>query len=126
MPAKTLIFIYGTLRRGGRAHGLMLGADFQCLATTSGRIVHIDQYPGLILDTENSVTGELYLANEDLIHELDQYEGCFESPPLYLREEVTATDENGKTHQAQTYVFQRLEPHHEEIQSGDWIKWINQ
>ena len=126
MPANTLIFIYGTLRREGRAHRLMLEADFQCLATTSGRIVHVDQYPGLILDSENSVIGELYIANDKLVRELDQYEGCFESPPLYIRQEITVIDENGKTHQAQTYVFQRLEPHHKKIQSGDWIKWVNQ
>lgn len=126
MPTGELLFIYGTLRREGRAHGMMQSAKFRDTAKISGRIVHVDQYPGLLLDSNTMVTGELYWADENLLQELDRYEGCFETPPLYTREEVMATDEDGKTHQAQTYVFQQLAPHHETIEHGDWIKYINQ
>ncbi len=116
-----LIFIYGTLRRGGRAHAMMQTAEFLAMATISGRLYHISDYPGLILSRENLVTGELYRADAELMLELDRYEGCAESPPLYTREEVTATDESGETHLAQTYVFQRLLPQHKRIKSGDWM-----
>lgn len=124
MPIKQtgeLIFIYGTLRRGGKAHAMMKTSEFRGIATIFGRLYHISEYPGLILHEESTVTGELYWADADLIQELDSYEGCFESPPLYTREEVTATDEYGTVHRVQTYVFQRLEPLHKRIHSGNWM-----
>lgn len=117
------IFIYGTLRQGQRAHHLMQGAMFQGKATTSGRLVHVDEYPGLIACDDQQVTGELYLVSDQLLIELDRYEGCFESPPHYLRQETSVLLENGEKQSAQAYVFQLLEPHHEEIESGDWVQW---
>lgn len=118
------MFIYGTLRRGGRAHHLMEGAEFLTNGSILGRIVHVDQYPGLIFSDAQRVKGELYRVSDALIHELDRYEGCHESPPHYLREEIEVLLENGEVRSAQVYVFQLLEPHHEAIESGDWIEWI--
>ena len=125
MNLKTqLIFIYGTLRRGGSAHHLMQGAEFKMKGSISGRLIHIDQYPGLIHCDKQRVNGELYQVSDALISELDRYEGCFESPPHYLREEIEVLLENGETTSAQVYVFQLPEPHHEEIECGDWIEWM--
>jgi len=119
-----LIFIYGTLRRGGRAHHLMQAADFQSKGLASGRLVHVDQYPGLIPCDDEQVMGELYLLNDQLLNELDRYEGCLESPPHYLRQETMVLLENGEKRSAMVYTFQLLESHHEEIKNGDWIQWI--
>jgi gamma-glutamylcyclotransferase (GGCT)/AIG2-like uncharacterized protein YtfP len=118
-----LIFIYGTLRRGGRAHDRMQRAVFQGNATIQGRLVHVDQYPGLILCDDQRVKGELYLVSDTLLNELDRYEGCFESPPHYLRQETEVLLENGEEVSAQAYVFKLLEPDQEEITCGDWIAW---
>jgi gamma-glutamylcyclotransferase (GGCT)/AIG2-like uncharacterized protein YtfP len=84
----------------------------------------VDQYPGLIPCDDQRVTGELYLVSDALLIELDRYEGCFESPPHYHREETTVMLENGKQKSAQVYVFQLLEPDQEEITCGDWMEWI--
>ena len=118
-----LIFIYGTLRRGGRAHHLMQGAEFVAEGSISGRLVHVDEYPGLILCDDRRVTGELYAVGDEKRSELDKYEGCFDSPAHYLREEIEVLLEAGELQVAEVYVFQLLEPHHEEITSGDWIEW---
>lgn len=125
MQAGELLFIYGTLRREGRAHSMMKNAEFRGVAKITGRIVHVNEYPGLLLEGGNQVIGELYWADENIIQELDRYEGCFESPPLYTRETVITTDEAGITRSAQTYVFQQLQPEHKTIHSGDWIEWAN-
>lgn len=124
MKAKDhLIFIYGTLRRGGRAHHFMDAAVFQGEATAPGRLVHVDEYPGLLLCDDKEVKGELYLVSDALLSELDRYEGCLESPPHYVRQKMTVQSENGEKRSAHVYVFQLLEPHHEDIPSGDWIEW---
>lgn len=118
-----LIFIYGTLRRGGRAHHLMRGAEFVATGSIPGRLVHVDAYPGLILCDDQRVVGELYSVHHDLLVELDGYEGCFESPPHYLREGTVVLLEDGELQAAEVYVFNQLDPSHEEITSGDWIRW---
>lgn len=121
-----LIFIYGTLRKGGRAHGMMRDAEFKAVGSINGRLVHVDQYPGLILCDDRRVLGEVYLVNDDLLADLDRYEGCLESPAHYLREETLVSLENGETILAQVYIFQLLEPHHEDIDGGDWIRWMKE
>jgi gamma-glutamylcyclotransferase (GGCT)/AIG2-like uncharacterized protein YtfP len=118
------IFIYGTLCQGGSAHHVMDGGKFLANGSIIGKIFHIDQYPGLILGGEQRVIGELYQVNDHLLVKLDRYEGCYESPAHYLREEVEILLENGEIQLAQVYVFQLLEPHHEAIESGDWIEWM--
>ena len=121
---ESLLFIYGTLRRSGSAHHLMQGAEFLGLGTIKGRLVHVNQYPGLIIDSESEVKGELYSANDKLISELDRYEGCLESPPLYSAEIVKVWLEDSEASRARAYVFQQLRSHHEPIESGDWIEWV--
>ncbi len=62
--------------------------------------------------------------SDQLLNELDRYEGCLESPAHYLREETVVTLENGEKKSALVYIFQLLEPHHEEVKGGDWMEWI--
>ena len=120
---KYLVFIYGTLRKGGRAHHLMKKALFKAHGSVSGRLVHVDEYPGLIFCEDQQVHGELYEVGDSLLRELDRYEGCFESPAHYVREKVVVLLENGESINAEVYRFNLLEPHHERIIGGDWIKW---
>lgn len=123
----TPLFIYGTLRRTGRAHHLMQGAEFSGDASISGRMVHVDEYPGLVLCDDERVVGELYWVNDAHLRQLDQYEGCNENPPHYIRTEVEVVPESGDTEEtqfAQVYVFQLLEQDQERIEGGDWIKWL--
>lgn len=124
MNTQKLLFIYGTLRRGGRAQYMMADAEYIGQATSLGRLVHVDQYPGLIRDSESLVKGELYLVDEVLMKKLDQYEGCNENPPLYRAEKVDVLLDDGERFSAITYVFQQLRDHHERIECGDWIDWI--
>lgn len=120
------LFIYGTLRRGGRAENLMQDAEYLTDGYVRGRLIHIDQYPGLLLDgnTGGRVIGELYAVDPILLKELDRYEGCFESPPHYLRQSIQVTLDSGEEQVADTYVFQLPQPHHEIIQSGDWFSQV--
>jgi len=121
-----LAFIYGILRRDGTRHDLMDGAVYLGKARTRGTLYHIDEYPGLVLDGNDEVRGELFVIDEALAQRLDEYEGCFESPPLYVREKISVLDESGEVRTACSYVFQQLSTEHEVIASGDWIKWLGE
>ncbi len=118
------IFIYGTLLRGGSAHHLMQGAPYLASGKIKGKIIHVDQYPGLIQGDFGWVKGEIFRVNDTLLQELDRYEGCFEYPPHYLRLEIEVLLEKGEMKRAQVYVFQLSEPCHEIIAGGDWLEWF--
>ena len=124
MENQNLMFIYGTLRRGGRAHHLMASAEFLSYGTIKGRLVHVDQYPGYIRGFEDHVKGELYRVNDRLIEELNRYEGCYESPAHYTREPVDVLLDDGETVVANVYVFQLVSSDQEKIENGDWLEWL--
>ena len=71
-----LVFVYGTLGRGASNAFRMEGAEFVRELLVRGRLVLVDWYPGLILDTEaNWVIGELWKVDSKLLTELDEFEG---------------------------------------------------
>lgn len=121
----TPLFIYGTLRRGCRASKLMDGAKYLGTAELHGHLLYIDRYPGLILGGVSKVIGEMYLVSSDHLEKLDSYEGCFESPPEYLREQVVVTDSQGTEKHVATYVFKNIQPHHRPLNYSDWGTFIS-
>ena len=115
------IFIYGTLRKGCRAHARMEDARFLGEAELPGKLLYVNKYPGLVEAQHTQVKGEVYEVSEAVRGRLDQYEGCFCTPPDYLRLERTATKSDGKKLTVHTYVFQLLETASYEIPNGDWL-----
>lgn len=85
----TVLFVYGTLKRGHSAHHLLAGQCFLGPAVTAPRYLLVDlgPYPGLIHDdtTGVAVSGELWELTDEKLKELDFFEGC---PRLYRREAV--------------------------------------
>jgi gamma-glutamylcyclotransferase (GGCT)/AIG2-like uncharacterized protein YtfP len=83
----TRVFVYGTLMRGGRYHGLLARARHLGAArTTSGyRLYDLGPYPAMIREGDGVVTGELYEVDAATLVELDRLEG---HPDLYLRQTV--------------------------------------
>ena len=76
MKPGTRVFVYGTLRMGGSNHARMRGARFVGPAEVRGRLYRVGAYPGLILDeTAGGVSGEVYEVDDNLLAELDAFEG---------------------------------------------------
>ena len=74
--APQLVFVYGTLRRGGSNHFRMAGAQFVSLGSITGRIYRIDWYPGLVLDPAgDEIYGEIYALDPEQLVALDIFEG---------------------------------------------------
>jgi gamma-glutamylcyclotransferase (GGCT)/AIG2-like uncharacterized protein YtfP len=70
----SLLFVYGTLRRGGTDAHLMSGAEFLGEASIAAVVVQRGGYPGLV-HGGGSVQGELFEVPEVLWLQLDEYEG---------------------------------------------------
>jgi gamma-glutamylcyclotransferase (GGCT)/AIG2-like uncharacterized protein YtfP len=72
------VFVYGTLRRGGRndINRLQPAPRYIGMGEVKGSLYHIDWYPGLTLGGEEAVTvvGEVYEVTAQLEALLDQIE----------------------------------------------------
>ena len=73
-----LVFVYGTLRRGGRndINRLRPTPEYVGMGEVQGKLYHIDWYPGLRLGGEEAVTvvGEVYRIAPELEAVLDAIE----------------------------------------------------
>jgi len=90
-PAKTLLFVYGTLKHGQRNHHLLAGQEYLGEVQTAAyyRLVDCGAYPGLVEDhlEGRSIQGEVYLIDEAMMHRLDILEGApslFKLQPIEL------------------------------------------
>jgi gamma-glutamylaminecyclotransferase len=87
MAARQLVFVYGTLKRGGSNHSFLAGQTFCGAARTvkGFRLVNLGDYPGMVADAEDrdGVAGEVWSVDEGCLTRLDQLEGIDEG--LYVR-----------------------------------------
>ena len=119
-PAATpLIFVYGTLRRGGSNHFRMDGMDLISSATVRGRLYRVEWFPALVLDPDApEVSGEIYQINDTSLSALDEYEGAQYHRVLTT---ATATDAQGQEHKVWIWEWidsiDTLQP----IAGGDWL-----
>lgn len=111
------LFVYGTLRRGEPAHGLIARARAVGAARTAPafELADFGAYPALVRGGAISVVGELYEPDEETLASLDAYEGC---PELFTRE-LIELDGGGL---CEAYL---MPPEHAlgrpRIASGDWM-----
>jgi gamma-glutamylaminecyclotransferase len=88
-PARAmLLFVYGTLKRGGANHGWLAGQTFLGPARTAPgfTLYSLGEYPGLVADASDreGVAGELWAVDAACLARLDAFEGVPEK--LYARE----------------------------------------
>ena len=119
---KHLVFVYGTLRRGGvRAMpDIFPDSKFIGIARVSGRLYDLGAYPGLLLDESDSpVIGEVYEIDDEILSKLDD----IEASSNYRRKQVEVSLRNrGMT----CWVYEpdsKSYPRRILITSGDWIEY---
>jgi gamma-glutamylaminecyclotransferase len=87
---KTLLFVYGTLKRGCSNHAQMAGQEFVGLARTAPgyTLYDLGGYPGIAADADdqNGIVGEVWNVDADALRRLDHFEGVHEG--LYRREPI--------------------------------------
>ena len=83
----TLLFVYGTLKRGCSNHHLLAGQTYVGTArTTPGfSLYDLGGYPGIapMADDRDGVIGEVWSVDTAALEELDRFEGVHEG--LYRR-----------------------------------------
>ena len=91
------IFVYGTLKRGGRLHPAIKDSIFSVTeGTTSGQLLNVGSFPGMITG-DRKIKGELFEVDPEVLPTLDYIEG-YQGPGkhnLYEREVVSVETENG-------------------------------
>ena len=92
--AMTRVFVYGTLRRGGRndIHRYQPQPGFVTTARVQGRLYHLGRYPGLVLGNGNWVLGEVYEVTPAALEQLDLLEGLLPQPTGEYHRRTVAVD----------------------------------
>lgn len=89
MADTTILFVYGTLKRGHRNHHRMTGQRYlgEVVTVPKYRLVDLGPYPGLVRDEANglAVRGELWEVSATTLAALDEFEMTTDE---YSREEV--------------------------------------
>ena len=121
---KHLVFVYGTLRRGGlRAMpDVFPGAKFVGGASVRGRLYDLGEYPCLLLgQSDSQVVGEVYEVDDETLDEMD----AIEASDDYRRRRVEVSLDTGGS-ACWVYVPERTPEfysRHTLITSGDWIEY---
>jgi gamma-glutamylcyclotransferase (GGCT)/AIG2-like uncharacterized protein YtfP len=123
---KPLVFVYGSLRRGGIAHARLRPAG-QCLgpASIAGRLYDLGPYPAArpARCPRERVQGELYrLTRPAAFAALDRYEGC--APPAGMvpeyRRELARVTQAGRRRLAWVYWYARPLRGERRVPGGVW------
>ena len=120
------VFVYGTLRRGGRndINRLAPAPRYVGMGEVKGILYHIDWYPGLTLGGEEAVTvvGEVYEIGGELEAVLDRIEGIVDGADSeYFKREVSV-DVAGQPVQCLVYEVNPSRVRDKQrIGHGDWI-----
>ena len=80
-----VLFVYGTLKRGGRSHGRLADSPFVGDAWSKPiyRMYNCGTYPALVAATDGeSIGGELYRVNSGVIAILDEFESGYRRMPI--------------------------------------------
>jgi len=90
---KTILFIYGSLKRGQKSHHFLADQEFRGEASTMPlyRLHGLGWHPGMVLDQDAGldVQGELWAVDDATLAKLDEYEGV---PSWFVREDVAVRD----------------------------------
>jgi gamma-glutamylcyclotransferase (GGCT)/AIG2-like uncharacterized protein YtfP len=104
----TLLFVYGTLKRGGKNHAHLASEKFlaPAQALPGYRLYDVGGFPGLVPDATApfSIAGELWEVSDAALARLDAFEGVDEI--LYRRETIPLAPPFEKT-AAQGYLYAR-------------------
>lgn len=123
-----LVFVYGTLRRGGSNAFRMNGAEFVGRGRIEGRLHVISWYPGLVPGRGSGwVSGDLFRVEAAHLAALDAFEGISAGEvegAEYRRVTVPVLLEGALFEESvEAWVYEWTGPVDEErwIPSGDWL-----
>jgi gamma-glutamylcyclotransferase (GGCT)/AIG2-like uncharacterized protein YtfP len=122
-----LVFVYGTLRRGGSNAFRMDGAEFVASGKVTGRLYAISWYPGLVLGRgpEETVDGDVFRVGPSQLAALDEFEGISANEiegAEYRRVRTEVTTKDNEVLLAWSYEWKGPVDETKRIRSGDWLQ----
>ena len=122
------VFVYGTLLKGMSRSRSLNTSLFEGFGMIEARLYDLGSYPGII-ESNESVFGEVYEIDSDTLRALDQIEGfdpTYPAQSLYNRKEVDVTLLNdGSSLKAYTYFYNASDlDDYYEIFSGDYRRHL--
>jgi gamma-glutamylcyclotransferase (GGCT)/AIG2-like uncharacterized protein YtfP len=125
MSTQELVFVYGTLRRGGSNHFRMDGAEFVSNGRIVGKLYRIDWYPGLVLDESgDDIFGEVYAVDAEMLGNLDSFENVAADDlegSEYRRVPASVILPNGESLTAWIWEWLGATDEANRLPGGDWI-----
>ena len=120
MSTGTLLFLYGTLKRGYSNHAYLAGQEFLGEARTPPgfQLYDLNGYPGMVVESAppaEGVSGEVWRIDPPTLEQLDQLEGLAEG--LYRRERVPLLPPF-HDHPVEAYIYARSVAHRRRIGSN--------
>jgi len=118
----TKVFVYGSLLKGFGNHCLLEDAVFVGEATTKPEftMVSLGAFPGVFLDGETPLQGEVYEVDTEQEDRLNGLEGVYKADPtqgLYRREFITLED---GTEDILIYIYNGSYRDDAVVESGSW------
>ncbi|WP_457640197.1 gamma-glutamylcyclotransferase family protein [Persephonella sp.] len=112
---KELLFVYGTLKRGGRLHHHLSGARFIGEGYVKGyKMYLVDWYPAVVKG-EGIVYGEVFAVSKDVLDVVDKVE---DEGIMYRRVKEKVKLEDGAELYCWMYVYNGSTAELEDIPSG--------
>jgi gamma-glutamylcyclotransferase (GGCT)/AIG2-like uncharacterized protein YtfP len=127
---RELVFIYGTLRRGGPNHGGMAGAEFVAEGLSRGSLYEVSRCPCFVPAEEGSfIAGDLYQVRSGHLEELGDLEvvaaGLGEAGMVEkIRVKVHPNNLGQQAWDAWAWAWVRPVTTGARIPSGDWLEWV--
>ncbi|AMO24812.1 hypothetical protein GCM10027034_08240 [Ramlibacter solisilvae] len=126
MPEARHVFVYGTLRRGGRndINRLTPAPRYVGMGEVKGCLYHLDWYPGLALGGEQPVTvvGEVYEVSPQLEAVLDEIEAIVPGPDSEYFKRELPVDVGGRPIACLVYEINPARvAGKRRIEHGDWV-----
>lgn len=118
------VFVYGTLRSGGRFHAMVAPFVREAVeARVGGILLDLGAYPGWV-EGEGTVRGEVFLLRRtsEALRRLDAFEECFgpdDPRSVYDRVEVEAMTAAGPV-RAWAYRYRGPTAGRRRVRSGVW------
>lgn len=105
------LFVYGVFRDSGKS--LLKNVTFCGRANVTGTIYRVNQfYPGFIREGNTKVWGDVYLIDESLFKDLDEFEG-----EEYNRKKIRTSLDI----ECWIYEWKGEVKEFDEIKCGDWL-----
>lgn len=108
------IFVYGSLKRGFSNHFLLENSKFlgEFITDPEYKMISLGYFPGVILEGNTSIYGEIYEVDTDTFKRLDTLEGY---PSFYDRVEIET--DYGNTWM---YYLKNLKGIYRVVEDGIW------